>query len=78
VVRALVEGGVTVAEITMTVPNALEVLGQVRKALGDRVLLGAGTVLDSETARAVLLAGAEYIVSPTVNLESHSPLPALR
>jgi len=37
--------------------------------LGDRVLLGAGTVLDSETARAVLLAGAEYIVSPTVNLE---------
>ncbi len=69
VVRALVEGGVTVAEITMTVPNALEVLAQVRKALGDRVLLGAGTVLDPETARAVLLAGAEYIVSPTVNLE---------
>jgi 2-dehydro-3-deoxyphosphogluconate aldolase/(4S)-4-hydroxy-2-oxoglutarate aldolase len=69
VVRALVDGGVTVAEITMTVPNALEVLTQVRKALGDRVLLGAGTVLDPETARAVLLAGAEYIVSPTVNLE---------
>lgn len=69
VVRALVDGGVTVAEITMTVPNALEVLAQVRKALGDRVLLGAGTVLDPETARAVLLAGAEYIVSPTVNLE---------
>lgn len=69
VVRALVDGGVTVAEITMTVPNALEVLAQVRKTLGDRVLLGAGTVLDPETARAVLLAGAEYIVSPTVNLE---------
>jgi 2-dehydro-3-deoxyphosphogluconate aldolase / (4S)-4-hydroxy-2-oxoglutarate aldolase len=69
VVRALVDGGVTVAEITMTVPHALEVLVQVRKALGDRVLLGAGTVLDPETARAVLLAGAEYIVSPTVNLE---------
>jgi 2-dehydro-3-deoxyphosphogluconate aldolase / (4S)-4-hydroxy-2-oxoglutarate aldolase len=69
VVRALVDGGVTVAEITMTVPNALEVLAQVRKALGDRVLLGAGTVLDPETARAVLLAGAEYIVSPTVNFE---------
>ena len=69
VVRALVDGGVTVAEITMTVPNALEVMTQVRKALGDRVLLGAGTVLDPETARAVLLAGAEYIVSPTVNLD---------
>jgi 2-dehydro-3-deoxyphosphogluconate aldolase/(4S)-4-hydroxy-2-oxoglutarate aldolase len=69
VVRALVDGGVTVAEITMTVPGALDVLAQVRKDLGDRVLLGAGTVLDPETARAVLLAGAEYIVSPTVNLD---------
>src|SRR5213083_1127137 len=67
--RALADGGVTVIEITMSVPNALEVLGRVRKALGDRVLLGAGTVLDPETARAVLLAGAEYIVAPTVNLD---------
>lgn len=67
--RALADGGVTIVEITMTVPNALEVLRQVRQALGDRVLLGAGTVLDPETARAVLLAGAEYIVAPTVNLE---------
>jgi 2-dehydro-3-deoxyphosphogluconate aldolase/(4S)-4-hydroxy-2-oxoglutarate aldolase len=69
VVRALADGGVTVVEITMSVPSALEVLKQVRQALGDRVLLGAGTVLDPETARAVLLAGAEYIVSPTVNLD---------
>src|SRR6202521_2335321 len=69
VARALADGGVTVAEITMTVPNALDVLRQVRQALGDRVLLGAGTVLDPETARAALLAGAEYIVSPTVNLD---------
>src|SRR5919108_1317262 len=67
--RALADGGVTVAEITMTVPNALEVLRQTRQALGDRVLLGAGTVLDPETARAVLLAGAEYVVAPTVNLD---------
>src|SRR5438132_12714927 len=67
VCRALAEGGVTVVEITMTVPNALEVLRQVRQALGERLLLGAGTVLDAETARAVLLAGAEYIVAPTVN-----------
>jgi 2-dehydro-3-deoxyphosphogluconate aldolase/(4S)-4-hydroxy-2-oxoglutarate aldolase len=69
VVRALADGGVSVAEITLTVPNALEVLRQVRHALGDRVLLGAGTVLDPETARAVLLAGAEYVVAPTVNLD---------
>src|SRR5438105_7238954 len=69
VVRALADGGVTVVEITMSVPNALDVLKQVRQALGDRVLLGAGTVLDPETARAVLLAGAEYIVAPTVNLD---------
>jgi 2-dehydro-3-deoxyphosphogluconate aldolase/(4S)-4-hydroxy-2-oxoglutarate aldolase len=69
VCRALADGGVTVVEITMTVPNALEVLRQVRQALGDRLLLGAGTVLDPETARAVLLAGAEYIVAPTINLD---------
>lgn len=69
VVRALADGGVTVAEITMTVPGALDVLRQVRQALGDRVLLGAGTILDPETARAALLAGAEYIVSPAVNLD---------
>ena len=40
-----------------------------RKALGDRLLLGAGTILDPETARAALLAGAEYLVSPTINLD---------
>src|SRR3954447_21855808 len=69
VARALAEGGVTVVEITMSVPNALEVLRQVRQALGERLLLGAGTILDPETARAALLAGAEYLVAPTVNLE---------
>src|ERR1700676_2662254 len=69
VCRALADGGVTVVEITMTVPNALDVLRQVRQALGDRLLLGAGTILDPETARAALLAGAEYLVAPTVNVE---------
>src|SRR5436189_102707 len=69
VARALADGGGSVVEITMSVPNALDVLRQVRQALGDRLLLGAGTVLDPETARAVLLAGAEYIVAPTVNLD---------
>src|SRR5438445_563815 len=69
VARALADGGVSVLEITMSVPNALEVLQRVRTSLGDRVLLGAGTVLDGETARAALLAGAEYIVAPTLNLD---------
>src|SRR5690349_8145010 len=67
--RALADGGVSVVEITMTVPGALDVLRQVRQALGDRLLLGAGTILDPETARAALLAGAEYLVSPTVNTD---------
>ena len=69
VARALAEGGVSVIEITMSVPNALDVVRQVRAALGDRILLGAGTILDPETARAALLAGAEYLVAPTVNLD---------
>jgi 2-dehydro-3-deoxyphosphogluconate aldolase/(4S)-4-hydroxy-2-oxoglutarate aldolase len=68
-VRALADGGVNVAEITMTVPDALDVVRQVRRELGDRVLLGAGTILDPETGRAALLAGAEYLVAPTLNLD---------
>jgi 2-dehydro-3-deoxyphosphogluconate aldolase / (4S)-4-hydroxy-2-oxoglutarate aldolase len=69
VAKALAEGGVTVMEITFSVPNALEVIRQVRQNLGDQILLGAGTVLDPETARAAILAGAEFIVSPTLNLD---------
>src|SRR5438477_5136780 len=69
VVQALAEGGVTAAEITFTVPDAVEVIREVRREVGDAIVLGAGTVLDPETARAALLAGAEYIVAPIVNLE---------
>jgi 2-dehydro-3-deoxyphosphogluconate aldolase/(4S)-4-hydroxy-2-oxoglutarate aldolase len=69
VVSALKSGGVTAIEITFTVPKATRVLEQVADQFGDSVLLGAGTVLDSETARAALLAGARYIVSPCVNLD---------
>lgn len=69
VARALYEGGVDVLEVTFTVPNVLEILAAVRKDLGKKILLGAGTVLDPETARTALLAGAEYIVSPCVNLD---------
>src|SRR3954463_6849692 len=69
VVQALAEGGVGAAEVTFTVPDAIEVIRQVRREVGDSVVLGAGTVLDPETARAALLAGAEYIVAPTLNLD---------
>lgn len=69
VVEALAAGGVTAAEVTFTVPDAIDVIRQVRREVGDAVVLGAGTVLDPETARAALLAGAEYIVSPTLNLD---------
>jgi 2-dehydro-3-deoxyphosphogluconate aldolase/(4S)-4-hydroxy-2-oxoglutarate aldolase len=69
VVSALAAGGVSVVEVTLTVPNALDVIREARRQLGDRVLLGAGTVLDPETARAALLAGAEFVVSPTLNVE---------
>src|SRR5258708_17681322 len=69
VARALADGGVTVVEITMSVPNALDAMRQVRQALGDRVLLGAATILDPATARAALLAGAHYIAAPTPNLD---------
>src|SRR5262249_28032460 len=67
--RAPAAGGVSGVEITLTVPDALDVVRRVRAALGDRLLLGAGTILDPETARAALLAGAEFLVAPTVNLE---------
>jgi 2-dehydro-3-deoxyphosphogluconate aldolase/(4S)-4-hydroxy-2-oxoglutarate aldolase len=67
--RALAEGGVRAIEITMTVPDALEVIGAVSREIGGQIRLGAGTVLDAQTARAAMLAGAEYIVAPTLNPE---------
>jgi len=69
VARALYEGGIDVIEVTFTVPNVLEIIAAVRKDLGKKILLGAGTVLDPETCRAALLAGAEFIVSPSLNLD---------
>src|SRR5262245_16053503 len=69
VAEALLAGGVDVLEVTFTVPQADAVLRQVADRLGGRVLLGAGTVLDTETARIAMLAGAEFIVSPAVNFE---------
>lgn len=64
VARALEAGGVTAMEVTMTTPNALAVITAVNAALGDRVLMGVGSVLDAETCRAALLAGAKFVVTP--------------
>jgi len=65
VAQALIAGGVTAIEYTFTNPKAGEAITAVRQAVGSGGLIGAGTVLDSETARIAILAGAEYIVTPT-------------
>src|SRR5574340_554603 len=67
-VEAIYNGGVRAAEITMTVPGAVRALEKVADKFGDKIVLGAGTVLDSETARICMLAGAEFFVSPSLNL----------
>jgi 2-dehydro-3-deoxyphosphogluconate aldolase/(4S)-4-hydroxy-2-oxoglutarate aldolase len=67
VVEALKGGGVDVIELTMTVPGALKVIEDLARRYGDSVVVGAGTVLDSETARACILAGAAFVVSPMID-----------
>lgn len=72
IIDAIIEGGIHFIEITMTVPGAVDII----KAMAEKyksnpqVVIGAGTVLDPETARAVILAGAEFIVSPSLNPET--------
>ena len=66
--RAIRDGGVGVLDITMTVPNALDVLGRLAREVGSDVVLGAGTVLDAQSARACIDAGAEFIVAPGIDL----------
>jgi len=64
VVDALHRGGLTCIEVTMTTPNALSVISESRKACGDKAAIGVGSVLDPETARAAILAGAQFVVAP--------------
>jgi len=64
VVEALAQAGLVVAEITLTVPRAIEAIAAVKKQFGDKVLVGAGTVTDADTARRAIDAGAEFIVTP--------------
>ncbi|MCA8986465.1 MAG: bifunctional 4-hydroxy-2-oxoglutarate aldolase/2-dehydro-3-deoxy-phosphogluconate aldolase [Planctomycetaceae bacterium] len=67
--EAIAAGGIRSMEITMTVPNALELLRTVREKLSDDILLGAGTILDATTARLAILAGADFLVSPHTDAE---------
>jgi 2-dehydro-3-deoxyphosphogluconate aldolase/(4S)-4-hydroxy-2-oxoglutarate aldolase len=67
-IDAIHRGGIRVAEITMTVPGAIRALEKVADKFGDQIVLGAGTVLDPETARACMLAGAQFFVTPNLNL----------
>jgi len=70
VADALQRGGAPIIEITMTVPGALQVLEQLSKTVSEGVVLGAGTVLDGKTARLAILAGAQFIVAPTLDEET--------
>lgn len=67
VAQALLAGGVQAIEVTFTVPAAHKVIERVAEQVGDRIVLGAGTVLDAETARIAILSGAQYIVAPNTN-----------
>ncbi len=68
--KAIHKGGLSVLEVTMTVPGALGILETLKGEFGDNLLLGAGTVLDPETARACMLAGAEFLVTPGLDVRT--------
>jgi 2-dehydro-3-deoxyphosphogluconate aldolase / (4S)-4-hydroxy-2-oxoglutarate aldolase len=68
--NAITAGGVPLLEVTMTVPDAIEVIRRVVEQSENRILVGAGTVMDPDTARACMLAGAQFIVSPSLNLKT--------
>ena len=69
IAEALAEGGIRLIEITFTVPNALAVIKELTGHAPKEVIVGAGTVLDAETARSAILAGASFVVSPSTNTD---------
>jgi 2-dehydro-3-deoxyphosphogluconate aldolase / (4S)-4-hydroxy-2-oxoglutarate aldolase len=69
-IEAVYRGGIRAAEITMTVPGAIKALEKLADEFGDKLVLGAGTVLDPETARICMLAGAQFFVTPALNLKT--------
>ncbi|MBZ9537068.1 bifunctional 4-hydroxy-2-oxoglutarate aldolase/2-dehydro-3-deoxy-phosphogluconate aldolase [Cytobacillus oceanisediminis] len=70
IAKALSSGGVKTLEITVETPGVLQAIELLRKNFSDDIIVGAGTVLDSETARSAIMAGAKFIFSPTVNIET--------
>src|SRR3954471_22507163 len=69
-IEAIYRGGIRAAEITMTVPGAVRALERVADQFGDSIVLGAGTVLDPETARICMLAGAQFFVTPSLKVST--------
>lgn len=69
VIEAIALGGVTVAEITMTVPNAIELIKKITNEISDEIIIGVGSVLDTQTAKDAIKAGAKYVVSPILKKE---------
>jgi 2-dehydro-3-deoxyphosphogluconate aldolase/(4S)-4-hydroxy-2-oxoglutarate aldolase len=69
VVQAMIAGGVTVVEVTMTVPGAIDVLKELKQEYGSKLLLGSGTVTTASEAQATINAGAEFVVSPSLHPE---------
>jgi 2-dehydro-3-deoxyphosphogluconate aldolase/(4S)-4-hydroxy-2-oxoglutarate aldolase len=69
-VEAIRAGGIAILEITLTVPGAVQIIAELTRRLGDQALIGAGTVLDAETAQRCIDAGAAFIVSPALDLET--------
>src|SRR3954463_12831675 len=69
VVEAMIAGGVTVVEVTMTVPNAIDLIKELKKEFGPTLLLGAGTVTTAAEAQGTINAGAEFVVSPSLHPE---------
>lgn len=67
-VEGIIEAGITVVEITLTVPGAIQIIEDLARKYGEKLLVGAGTVLDAETCRLAILAGAEFIVSPVFDV----------
>jgi len=65
IVKAMIAGGVTVVEVTMTVPGAVDILKDLKKEYGTDLLLGSGTVTTAAQAEATIEAGAEFVVSPS-------------
>lgn len=64
--RALLEGGIRAVEITMTTPNALDVIREASQVFGEKILIGVGTILDEVTARLAIEAGAQFVVTPVL------------